>query len=146
MLKQTRRRPSSATRRTGYAFAILINVAVLYAIHYWPGWQRAPFLTSATTQVLGWVTAALIAGLAANAVYLGADPPWLKSLGDLVITGIGFVAIIRVWQVFPFDFGNASAAWEVILRVALAIGFFGSIAAMIVQVVVLMADGSRVRR
>ncbi|MER7244880.1 hypothetical protein [Kribbella sp. NPDC000426] len=146
MLKQTtRRRPSSATRRTGYAAAIVVNAAMLYAIHSWPGWQQVPFLTASTTQVLGWVTATLIAGLAGNLVYLWSDPPWLKSLGDLVITGIGLVAIIRVWQVFPFDFGTASFDWAVLVRIALAVGFFGSIAAMIVQVVVLVADGARVR-
>lgn len=144
MLKQTPSRPSPATRRTGYVLAILINATVLYAIHYWPGWQRISFLTSGTTRVLDWVTAALIAGIAANIVYLRFDPQWLRSLGDLAITGIGFVAIIRIWQVFPFDFGNASL--DRVARVALAVGFFGSIVAMIVQVVVLVADGSRVLR
>ena len=148
MLKQTPRRPSTATRRTGYAIAAAVNIATLYAIHAWPGWRQVPFLTSATGQVLGWVSAALIAGLSANIVYLRFDPPWLKSLGDLAITGIGFgfVAIIRVWQVFLFDFGNALFNWALLVRIMLAIGFFGSIAAMIVQLVVLVADGSRVRR
>ena len=143
MLDQKGRRPSVATRRTGYVFATVFNAAVLYAIHSWPGWQQVPFLTSETKQVLSWVSASLIAGLGANAVYLLADPPWLKSLGDLVITGVGLVAIIRVWQVFPFDFGDT---WTLLARIMLAIGFFGSILAMIVQLVVLVADGSRLRR
>ena len=146
MLKETSRRPSLATRRTGYVFAILFNAAVLYAIHSWPGWQEVPFLTSETRQVLGWVTASLIAGLGANVVYLLADPPWLKSLGDLTITGIGLAAIIRVWQVFPFDFADTSFDWTLLVRIMLAIAFFGSILAMIVQAVVLVANVSRVRR
>ena len=146
MLKQNEHRPSRATRRTGYVFAVGINAAVLYAIQSWPGWQEVPFLTARTEQVLGWVAASLIAGLGANAAYLLTDPPWLKSLGDLVITGIGLVAIIRVWQVFPFDFGDASFDWALLMRILLGIAFFGSIAAMIVQSVVLVADGSRRRR
>jgi hypothetical protein len=143
MLKQTQRRPSRATRRTGYVFAAVFNAVVLYAIHFWPGWQQVPFLTADTEQVLGWVSATLIAGLGVNIVYLLTDPRWLKSLGDLTITGIGLVAIIRVWQVFPFDFGDT---WTLLARIMLAIGFFGSILAMIVQLVVLAADGSRLRR
>ncbi|TCC32398.1 hypothetical protein [Kribbella sindirgiensis] len=145
MLDQKGRRPSVATRRTGYVFATVFNAAVLYAIHSWPGWQQVPFLTSETKQVLSWVSASLIAGLGANVVYVLADPPWLKSLGDLVITGIGLVAIIRIWQVFPFDFGETSFDWALLVRILLGIGFFGSIAAMIVQSVVLVADGSRRR-
>ncbi|MET9274784.1 hypothetical protein [Kribbella sp. NPDC003557] len=143
MLKQTERGPSRATRRTGYVFAVVFNAVALYAIQVWPGWQEVPFLTSETEQVLGWVSATLIAGLAVNVVYLLTDPRWLKSLGDLTVTGIGLVAIIRVWQVFPFDFGDP---WVPTTRILLAIGFFGSIAAMIVQLVVLVADGSRARR
>ncbi|TDO69175.1 hypothetical protein EV651_101214 [Kribbella sp. VKM Ac-2571] len=146
MLKRTERRPSRASRRTGYVFATVFNAAALYAIHFWPGWQQLSFLTSETQQILGWVTASLIAGLGANVVYLLVDPPQLKALGDLVITGVGLVAIIRVWQVFPFDFGDASFDWALMLRIMLGIGFFGSILAMIVQFVVLVAHGSRARR
>lgn len=146
MLKQTQRRPSAATRRTGYVFAVVFNAVALYAIHAWPGWQRVPFVTAETEQVLGWITATLIFGLGANVVYLLADPPWLKSLGDLVVTGVGLVAIVRVWQVYPFDFGDASFDWALVVRILLAIGFFGSIVAMLVQLVMLVAAGSRARR
>lgn len=146
MLKQTQRRPSSGTRRTGYVFAIVFNAAALFAIHSWPGWQQVPFVTSETEQVLGWITAALITGLGANFVYLLADPPWLKSLGDLVVTGVGLGAIVRVWQVFPFDFGDASFDWALLVRILLAVSFFGSIVAMLVQFVMLVAAGSRARR
>jgi hypothetical protein len=65
------------------------------------------------------------------------DPPWLKSLGDLATTGIGLVAIIRVWQVFPFDFGDSSFDWALLVRIMLAVGFFGSVVALIVQIVTL---------
>lgn len=143
MLRRTEHRASRATRRTGYLFAVVFNAVALFAIHTWPGWQQVPFLTSDTEQVLGWVSASLIAGLVANAVYLLADPRWLKSLGDLTITGIGLVALVRVWQVFPFDFAEP---WVLVVRILLAIGFLGSIVAMIVQLVGLVADGIRARR
>jgi len=146
MLQKTVRRPSQAARRTGYVIAMLVNVALLFAIYSWPGWEAAPFLTAATPQVLGWVSASLIAGLAANVVYLVTDPPWLKSLGDLVITGIGLGAMIRVWQVFPFDFGDASFDWAFVFRLLLIVGIVGSVVGLAVQFVTLVRTGPWTRR
>jgi hypothetical protein len=37
MLQKTVRRPSQAARRTGYVIAMLVNVALLFAIYSWPG-------------------------------------------------------------------------------------------------------------
>ncbi len=73
----------------------------------------------------------LAAGIAANLVYLAYDPPWLKSLGDLVTTGIGLAAAIRIWQVFPFDL---SSGWSTAVRVMLAIAIAGSCIALVVQI------------
>jgi hypothetical protein len=66
------------------------------------GWQAMAFLTSDAGQVLWLVDLSLAAGIAASAVYLAHDPPWLKALGDLATTGIGLAAAIRIWQLFPF--------------------------------------------
>jgi hypothetical protein len=68
----------------------------LFIINGRPGWQAIPFLTSDTGQVLWLVNLSLAAGIAANAVYLAYDPPWLKSLGDLATTGIGLATAIRI--------------------------------------------------
>ncbi|MBF6177258.1 Uncharacterised protein [Nocardia otitidiscaviarum] len=130
---ETTRRPSTAARRAGYVVAALCNAVLLYAIHAWPGWDALPFLTEDTPRVLWLVTASLIAGLITSVVYLPADPPWLKSLGDLVTTGIGLAATIRVWQVFPFDFGSATFDWALVFRILLAIAIAGAVVGMIVQ-------------
>jgi hypothetical protein len=45
-----------------------------------------------------------VAGIAANVVYLANDPTWLKSLGDLITTGIGhFLSqiIATLWPILP---------------------------------------------
>ena len=78
----------------------------------------------------GYVVAAVV-----NAVmlYLVADPPRLRALGDLVTTGVGLAAIVRVWQVFPFDLGGTP--WEVVVRVLLVVAMFGSGVAIIVALV-----------
>jgi hypothetical protein len=128
------RRPSAGVRRAGYCVAIAFGVAFLVVVNGWPGWQAMPFLTSEADQVLWLVNFSAAAGIAANVVYLAYDPPWLKSLGDMVTTGIGLAAAIRVWQVFPFDL---SSGWSTAVRVLLVIAIAGSCIALVVQIVTL---------
>jgi hypothetical protein len=128
------RRPSAGARRAGYCIAIAFGVAFLVVVNGWPGWQAMPFLTSEADQVLWLVNFSAAAGIAANVVYLAHDPPWLKSLGDAVTTGIGLAAAIRIWQVFPFDL---SSGWSTAVRVLLVIAIAGSCIALAVQIITL---------
>jgi hypothetical protein len=105
------RRPSIAARRFGYIVAAAVTVAIFNVINVWPGWREVPFLTDDTGQVLWLVNLSLFAGIAVNVAYLAYDPPWSKSLGDLVTTGIGLAVLAQVWQVFPFDFSGYSVNW-----------------------------------
>lgn len=77
-------RPSTATRRVGYAFGILAGAVGLLLINVWPGWEALPFLTADTADVLWLVNVTLLAGIVANLVYLGYDPPWFAALGNVV--------------------------------------------------------------
>jgi len=128
------RRPSAGARRTGYGLAIVFSTALLIILNGSPGWQAIPFLTSDTAQVLWLVNLSLAAVIAANAVYLAYDPPWAKSLGDLVTTGIALATAIRIWQVFPF---SLSSGWSTAVRVLLVVVIVGSCIAMVVQIVLL---------
>ena len=125
-------RPPAGTRRVGYSVAIAFNAALLFVLNGWPGWQAIPFLTSDTVQVLWLVNLSLAAGIAANAVYLAYDPPWVKSLGDLATTGIALATAIRIWQVFPF---SLSSGWPAAVRVLLVVVIVGSCIALVVQIV-----------
>jgi hypothetical protein len=128
-------RPPAATRRVGYLVSLAVITAMLIILNGAPGWQAIPFLTSNTSQVLGLVNLSLAAGLAVNLVYLFYDPPWLKSLGDLITSAIGFVVAIRVWQVFPFAF-HGSAAWcSTALRLLLIIAIAGTAISVLTQAV-----------
>jgi hypothetical protein len=80
-------RPSVASRRVGYAVAVVYDAALLYLVTVWPGWQAVSFLTADTRQVLGLVNLSLAAGLVANLAYLVGDAPVVKSMGELVTTG-----------------------------------------------------------
>lgn len=126
------RRGSAGARRVGYCLAIGFSAALLVVLNGSPGWQAIPFLTSDTSQVLWLVNLSLAAGIAANVVYLAYDPPWVRSFGDLVTTGIGLVTVIRIWQVFPFDL---SSGWSMAVRTLLIVAIAGSCIALVIQVV-----------
>lgn len=122
---ETRRaRPSSAERRTGYTIALLVNLAMLLAINVWPSWEVLPFLTAETSDVLGWVNASMIVTVIAQVVLLWRDPRWQKALSDLITTAVGLVAIVQVWQVFPFEFD--AHPWVNLVRVLLVVAMVGS--------------------
>ncbi len=121
-----RARASTGVRRFGYVVAILVNAAMLYAVNAWPGWEEVPVLTTDTEQVIGWVTASIVTSLVANAIYLVRDPPWLRSLGDVITTSVGLGALVKVWQVFPFDVASDSSGWGLVARILLVVAIVGS--------------------
>lgn len=143
MATAARRRPSPASRRAGYLVAAGLNGLFLYLVNRRPGWESVPFLTDETEQVLGLVNASITAGLVANLVYLFADPPRLRSLGDLVTTGIGLAAMVRIWQVFPFSFDEGGFPWETVFRWVLGLGIVGSVIGIVVALVTLVRGTHR---
>jgi hypothetical protein len=119
----------AATRRGGYAASLLVNLVLLWLVNGWPGWQAVPFLTPSAVLVIGAVNASIIARAVADLVNLVFDLPRLRALGDIVAISFGIVALVRIWQVFPLDV--VGTAWEVVARVLLVIGLFGSIVGIV---------------
>jgi hypothetical protein len=89
----------------------------LYVVNVWPGWRTLPFLTEGTPQVLSLLNVALAAGIALNAAYLAYEAAWFKDLGYFLADAIGLAVLVRIWQVFPFDF----TGWAVLLTHALLV-------------------------
>ncbi len=135
---KTTRRPSVAARRTGYVFAVLINAALLFGVNVWPAWDALPFLSNDFTQVLGLVNTTLVVSIVANVVYLFKDTTWVKALGDVVTLSVGLAAMVQIWQVFPFDFGDATFDWSLVFRIFLGLGIVGSAIAIVVALVSLV--------
>ena len=133
-------RHSRSTRRLGYAVAVLVNAAVLYGANRWPGWEEIPFLTDDTAQVMDWVNASILTNLVANVLYFVADPPRVRALGDVVTTSVGVVAMVRIWQVFPFDVDSDSSGWGLVLRVLLVVGIVGSVIGIVAGLVRLVSS------
>ena len=122
------------SRRVGYAAAIAVNLVLLYLLNGHPGWQEVPFLTDAMVRVIGIVNLSLVTGLTANLVYLEWDPEWLRALGDVTTTCAGLLAMLRLWQVWPFDFPSGTP-WDLLAHVALALGVFGGVVGIIASTV-----------
>ncbi len=129
------RRPPVGARRTGYIIAGVINALLAFLINAEPGWSALGFLTADTRQAVGLVNLSLVAGIAANVVYLVRDTPRVKALGDLITTGIGLAATVRIWQVFPFDFAGYTWDWARLVRIALVIAVIGAAIGLVIQVV-----------
>jgi hypothetical protein len=131
------KRPSTASRRAGYVIAAVINAALLWLIHVWPGWDAVPFLTEDFETVLWLINLTLAVTIALNLIYVVRDPRWLTAAGAIVTTAIGLAAAVRMLQVFPFDFGD-SDVWPVVVRVLLWVAVVGSAIGIIANVVTLV--------
>ncbi|HLN77289.1 MAG TPA: hypothetical protein VK204_09615 [Nocardioidaceae bacterium] len=136
----TTERPSVAARRAGYVIAVLINAAMLFGINIWPGWDVLPFLTDDFTQVLAWVNASIVVSLALNVLYLFKDTKRSKALGDTVSLAVALAVSVLMWRVFPFDFGDSTFDWALVLRIVLGVAIVGTAIAIIVNLVSLVTD------
>ena len=83
----------------------------------------------------------IFASVMVNLAFLAFDAAWFKSVGQIGVTAIGLVASIRTWQVFPFDFTPYDGPWETLTRLMLVIAIFGSIVAIVVELVRLAGRG-----
>ncbi|MCZ2812046.1 hypothetical protein O2W15_11435 [Modestobacter sp. VKM Ac-2979] len=123
------------SNRIGYVIAVLVNAVGLVVLHLWPGWQEFTFLTGDTRSVLGIVDAALIVGIVVNVVLLLRSPAWPTAAGSLVTTLVSLAAMVRIWQVFPFDVSDTG---ETVLRVLLVVGLVGACLGVLALVVSLL--------
>ena len=126
-------------RRFGYRVAIAVNAVMLWGAHRILDWGWFGFLTSAWTQVLPLVTAAMVTAIAVNALFLGYDGVWLKAPGNVLLAAFGIAVSVRMWRVFPFDFSPYAFDWATVARWVLAVAIFGSAISIIVEVVRLVA-------
>ena len=127
-------------RRFGYAVAIAINVAFIILINEWPGWSSVPFLTNDTEVVIPILNAALVISIVVNAIYLIADPRWLRAMGDAVTAAVSFIVIIVTLRVFPFDFSEYSFDWTMLVQIMLGVGLIGCVVGVIANLVTFVRE------
>ncbi|MGN7147568.1 hypothetical protein ACTHQ6_01060 [Arthrobacter sp. SAFR-179] len=125
----------TTTRPSGNLGSAIVNALLLYGINIWPGWQVLPFLTADMDRALDLINASLIAGIIVNLVCVVIRARALLALGNIVVMGFGVAAMLRLWEVFPFDFGDGWSGWPVVVRVLLVLGIVGSVIGAVVEVV-----------
>ena len=134
----SRGRSTPLTRRVGYAIAVAVNVVLLLLTLVWPGWEVVPFLTPATVEVIPLFVASLVVGMAVNLLNLITDSRALWSVGEIIGSAVTIAVAVRVWQVFPFDFGSSMFDWTPIVRLVIALAIFGCVVAILVHIVSLV--------
>jgi len=143
MTASVKTRPSVRTRRAGYLVGVVLNGVLLILVNGRPGWAAVPFLTPGFSSVVGLVDLALVAGLVTGLVHVWHDPEWLVALDGVVTACAGLAALIRLWQVFPFDFAGSSFDWPLTARIVLVVGIAGTAIGLLVQLLTLARAGVR---
>jgi hypothetical protein len=66
----------------------------------------------------------------------------LTAAGGIVTTAIGLAAVVRLLQVFPFDFGDDGSGWALVARIVLWLGIVGPAIGIVVNLVALVRAAS----
>jgi hypothetical protein len=125
-------------RRFGYVVAVAVNAILLWVTHHLLEWGWPRFLTDEFDQLLPIVTVSLVATMVVNALYVLADPPWFKALGDAATSSISLVVAVRTWQIFPFSFADYSYDWSWVLRAMIVLAAIGAGIAVVVDLVTMV--------
>lgn len=136
----TLERRSVGTRRIGYAVGAVVNTTLLYLVNDWPGWAALPFLTADTALVVPLINLSIGVGIVINLARIAYDPQWFVAFGDVVTTGIGLAALLRIWRVFPFEFASGTVDWSLIVRVVLVFAIVGSVIGIVAGLVSMVRD------
>lgn len=126
-----------AERRAGYIAAVAVNAIILWVANSLLGWGWPPFLTADFDRLLPWIDASLAATIAVNLLWAWRDPAWFRHLGQISLNLLNIIVVVRTWQIFPLDFSHYWTGWEVLARMAIAVGFFGLIIDTITRTVAL---------
>jgi hypothetical protein len=133
--KPVKSRPPRGARRFGYSVAIAVNVALIVLVVNLVEWELASFLTDDFSRVEGLIVFSLAASVVANAAYLAYDPRWFRAIAQAGLNLISLIVMIRVLQVFPFEFATYDVDWGVLIRIGLWIGIIGSFAGTVAEIV-----------
>lgn len=123
---------TAGARRFGYLVAALLNAVLLWCAHQLLDWEWPGFLTPRFDDVLPIVTASFVAGIVANLVYAVFDGWPVKPIGEIVTACFGVAVGLRVWRVFPFDFGDGTD-WSWLARLIIVVVIVGSALGAVTQ-------------
>ncbi len=135
------RRPPRSSRVVGYTVAVLINTGLLIMVPNLLAWGWPAFLTPDFDQVVGLISISLIASIIFNLAYIWYDAGWFRHGGQVATGAISLVVMLRVYQVFPFDFSGWGFDPGGALKVALVVGMVGVCVAIAIEFVKMLQAG-----
>ena len=56
----------------------------------------------------------------------------------IITTAFATAVLLRLWRLFPFDYGDTSVDWELVTRAVLAVGLAGSAIALVAHGITLL--------
>lgn len=112
----------------------MVNAIVLYVVDNVLEWDLLPFLTDDFTSVLPLLQLSLLATIAVNVVYLAYDQQTFRSVMQLGLSGISLAVVLRLYEVFPFDFSGYAPMWGTVARAVLILAIVGTGIGIVVEV------------
>lgn len=134
-------RPAPSTRRIGYGVAVVVNVVMLFVVQNFLAWGWPAFLTADFDRVVGIISISLIASIIFNLAYLWYDPDWFRHAGQAVTGAVSLAVMVRIYQVFPFDFSRWAFDPTGAAKVALVAAMVGVGIAIAIEFVKMMKSG-----
>jgi hypothetical protein len=114
-----RRGTPTLARRSGYAIAAGVNIALMLIVNNLLEWGWPRFLTDDFEDLLPWINFSLAASIVVNLLYTAYDADWFKSGWQVVLSAISLAVLVRTYQLFPFDFSDFSWPVETVARIVL---------------------------
>lgn len=110
------REAPTLVKRSGYAIAAGVNIALMLIVNNLLNWGWPRFLTAEFEKLLPWVNFSLGASVVVNLLYMAYDADWFKSGWQAVLSVISLAVLVRTYQLFPFDFSDFSWPVETVAR------------------------------
>lgn len=96
-------------------------------------WDIAPFLTNDFDRVLPAINVLIAVTIAINVARLFYAPKWFVAATDVLSTGLGLAATVRMYRIFPFDFDSYDFRWDLAAKALLIVAIVGSVIGIVVN-------------
>jgi hypothetical protein len=123
---------SSGGKKVGYIVSIIVLIIVIYVLRHLREWG-VTFLTEDFSKCLFYIEISIYASIGAQVLFLLYDNRWFKHLIQALTNIAGAVALIMIYVIFPFDFGDAT--WTRWIRIGILVLFGLTLIGVIVDLV-----------
>jgi hypothetical protein len=128
------KKKSQPNSLANYIAGAVFNGVFIFLVNKIPDWNLA-FISDGYSQVLWALNLSLIAQTAGNLVLIFYHPLLVHHIGNLLFSVLGFIAIVVLYTVFPFNLADSQNWLRILLRVVMIVGMVGTAIAFVVHIV-----------